>query len=224
MENATKEPISKKTLALLHFVIAIVLIAVDQYTKYLALVHLKPIHTTGFIPHLVRLTFVENRGVAFGMLSGKLGFILCLTILISLAMLIYYVKLPDGSEYRLVKHCMAFIFAGAIGNIIDRIFRGYVVDFFEFEFFTFPVFNFADIFVVCGVTVLSFLILFVIKEPEEVETEAKEVKAEEVETGEAEAEEVEAEELATEEVKAEEAEAEEVEAEEVEAEEVEVKK
>ncbi len=169
MENTTKKQVSKKGLALIHFIIVLILIAVDQYTKHLALVHLKPIHTTDFIPHFVRLTFVENRGVAFGMLSGKIGFILCLTVVISVAMVIYYMKLPDEREYRWVKHCMAFVFAGAVGNIIDRIFRGYVVDFFEFDFFTFPVFNFADIFVVCGVIVLSYFILFVIKEPEELE-------------------------------------------------------
>lgn len=171
METTTKMPMSKNKLAVLHLLLALTLIVLDQYTKHLALVHLKPIHTTEFIPHLLRLTFVENRGVAFGMLSGKMGFILCLTILISIAMVIYYIKLPDDREYRWVKHCMAFIFAGAIGNIIDRIYRGYVVDFLEFDFFEFPVFNCADIFVVCGVTVLSYFIIFVIKDPEGIETE-----------------------------------------------------
>lgn len=64
---------------------------------------------------------------------------------------------------------MVLIFAGAIGNMIDRVFRGYVVDFFQFAFIDFPVFNVADIYVVIGVFVLAFLILFVIKDPEEEE-------------------------------------------------------
>lgn len=62
---------------------------------------------------------------------------------------------------------MVLVFAGAIGNMIDRCFRGYVVDFFEFTFFKWPVFNMADIYVVIGVLVLAYLIMFVIKEPEE---------------------------------------------------------
>jgi len=113
------------------------------------------------------LTFVENPGVAFGMFSGQRWFILLLTGAITAALVYFYLKLPKTKEYKYVRMAMVLIFAGAIGNMIDRIFRGYVVDFFEFTFFNWPVFNVADIYVVIGVLVLSFLILFVIKDPEE---------------------------------------------------------
>lgn len=146
---------------------AVVLIGLDQATKYVALANLKPIGSTVFIKGFLDFTFVENRGVAFGMFSGQRWFILLLTAVITVALLYYYNKLPKTKEYQLVRMVMLLIFSGAIGNMIDRIFRGYVVDFFEFSFFRFPVFNVADIYVVVGVCILAFLILFVIKEPEE---------------------------------------------------------
>lgn len=146
---------------------AVVLIGLDQATKYVALTNLKPIGSMVFIKGFLDFTFVENRGVAFGMFSGQRWFILLLTAVITVALLYYYNKLPRTKEYQLVRMVMLLIFSGAIGNMIDRIFRGYVVDFFEFSFFRFPVFNVADIYVVVGVCILAFLILFVIKEPEE---------------------------------------------------------
>ncbi|KAF5077281.1 Lipoprotein signal peptidase [anaerobic digester metagenome] len=146
---------------------AVILIGLDQATKYLALTNLKPIGSMVFIKGFLDFTFVENRGVAFGMFSGQRWFILLLTVVITVALLYYYNKLPKTKEYQMVRMVMILIFSGAIGNMIDRVYHGYVVDFFEFSFFRFPVFNVADIYVVVGVCILAFLILFVIKEPEE---------------------------------------------------------
>ena len=72
-------------------------------------------------------------------------------------------------EYQWVRCAMVLVLAGAVGNMLDRVFRGYVVDFFEFTFFSWPVFNVADIYVVVGVIVLAALILFVIKEEPKLE-------------------------------------------------------
>ncbi|WP_352399232.1 signal peptidase II [Anaerotignum sp.] len=146
---------------------AAILIGLDQATKLLALANLKPIGSMALIDGFMDLTFVENRGVAFGMFSGQRWFILLLTGLITAALVYFYLNLPKTKEYKYVRMAMVLIFAGAIGNMIDRIFRGYVVDFFEFTFFNWPVFNVADIYVVIGVAVLAFLIMFVIKDPEE---------------------------------------------------------
>lgn len=152
---------------LIPVIAAAILIGLDQATKYLALVNLKPIGSMVLIDGFMDLTFVKNPGVAFGMFSGQRWFILLLTGLITAALVYFYMKLPKTKEYQYVRMTMVLIFAGAIGNMIDRIFRGYVVDFFEFTFFSWPVFNVADIYVVIGVIVLAFLILFVIKEPDE---------------------------------------------------------
>ncbi len=143
---------------------AVVLFGIDQLTKYIALMQLKPVGSVTVVDGLLQLTFVENRGVAFGMLSGKKWFILLLTTAIVAVMVYYFVKLPKTKEYQYVRMAMVPILAGALGNMADRLFRGYVVDFFEFGFMEFPVFNVADIYVVCGVIVLAMLVLFVIKE------------------------------------------------------------
>ncbi|MDD4844522.1 MAG: signal peptidase II [Anaerotignum sp.] len=152
---------------LLPTIAAAILIGLDQVAKYFALLNLKPIGSMVLAEGLLNLTFVENRGVAFGMFSGQRWFILLLTGVITVVLIYYYAKLPKTKEYKFVRMAMVLILAGAMGNMIDRVFRGYVVDFFEFGFIQFPVFNVADIFVVVGVFVLAFLILFVIKEPEE---------------------------------------------------------
>lgn len=143
---------------------AVVLFGIDQLTKYIALIQLKPVGSVTVVDGLLQLTFVENRGVAFGMFSGKKWFILLLTAAIVAVMVYYFVKLPKTKEYQYVRMTMVPILAGALGNMADRLFRGYVVDFFEFGFMDFPVFNVADIYVVCGVIVLAILVLFVIKE------------------------------------------------------------
>ena len=142
----------------------IVLILLDQGTKLWALSSLKPIHNTTVVEGFLDLTFVENRGVAFGMFSGQRWFILVLTGLIAGALVYFYRTLPKKVEYTPVRVSLLLVLSGAIGNIIDRVFRGYVVDFFEFTFFDWPVFNVADIYVVVGVILLTFLILFVVKD------------------------------------------------------------
>lgn len=140
------------------------LVLLDQGTKLWALAKLKPIHNMTLFAGFMDLTFVENRGVAFGMFAGKRWMILLLTLLIAAGLAYFYRTLPAEKKYRQTKGALLLIFAGAIGNIIDRIYRGYVVDFFEFTFFQWPVFNVADIYVVVGVILLSIQILFVLKD------------------------------------------------------------
>ena len=145
---------------------AVILVILDQGTKLLALSSLKPIGSCTVIDGILDFTFVENRGVAFGMLSGKRWIILLITVVIAAGVIWYYKSLPRTREYRPVRWSLVLILAGAVGNIIDRLFRGYVVDFFEFTFFNWPVFNVADIYVVVGVIILMIMVLFVIKDDE----------------------------------------------------------
>lgn len=143
---------------------AVILILLDQGTKLLALEGLKPMGSMTFLPGVLDFTFVENRGVAFGMFSGQRWMILVLTGAIVGVLIYYYKKLPAGKEYRWVRCALVMVLSGAVGNLIDRVFRGYVVDFFEFTFVKWYVFNVADIYVVLGVLWLLFLMLFVIKD------------------------------------------------------------
>lgn len=149
---------------LLPVIAVIVLILLDQGTKFWALASLKPIHNITLVEGFMDLTFVENRGVAFGMFSGQRWVILLLTCIIAVGLIWFYVTLPKKQEYRPVRVSLILILSGAMGNIIDRMFRGYVVDFFEFTFFEWPVFNVADIYVVVGVILLALMILFVVKD------------------------------------------------------------
>ncbi len=141
-----------------------VLILLDQGTKFWALASLKPIHNVTLMEGFMDLTFVENRGVAFGMFSGQRWFILLLTGIIAVGLIWFYKAMPKKKEYFPLRVSLVMVLSGAIGNIIDRLFRGYVVDFFEFTFFEWPVFNVADIYVVVGVTLLALMILFVVKD------------------------------------------------------------
>lgn len=140
------------------------LIGLDQAAKFLAVTKLKPIGTHTLISGVLDLTFVENRGAAFGMLSGKRWFFVILTIIVAVIIVIAFFKMPKNKEYSLVRICLVLVLSGAIGNLIDRLFNGYVVDFLEVTFISWPVFNLADIYVVTGALLLAFLMLFVIKE------------------------------------------------------------
>ena len=151
-------------MSILPILITAVLVLIDQGTKQWALQSLKPIHNMTLVEGFMDLTFVENRGVAFGMFAGQRWLILLLTGAIVGVLVYYYRNMPRTKEYSWVRGALILVLGGALGNIIDRIFRGYVVDFFEFTFFEWPVFNVADIYVVAGVILLMFLILFVIKD------------------------------------------------------------
>ncbi len=145
-------------------ILAVVLIAVDQITKYIALTRLKPVGNVTFIKGFMDFTFVENRGAAFGILNGKTWLLLIIAVVICVVLIAAMKKMPDTKEYKWLKWTLMLIVAGAVGNIIDRLVRGYVVDFFEFTFITWPVFNMADIYVVVGTILMAILVLFVIKD------------------------------------------------------------
>ena len=149
---------------ILPIIAVVILILLDQGTKFWALASLKPIHNMTLVEGFMDLTFVENRGVAFGMFSGQRWFILLLTGIIAAGLIWFYKAMPKKKEYFPLRVSLVMVLSGAIGNIIDRLFRGYVVDFFEFTLFEWPVFNVADIYVVVGVTLLALMILFVVKD------------------------------------------------------------
>lgn len=151
---------------LIPMIVAAVLILLDQGTKLWALHSLKPIHNVTVAEGFLDLTFVENRGVAFGMFAGQRWFILVLTGVIIGALVYFYRTLPKKKAYLPLRAALLLVLSGAVGNIIDRLFRGYVVDFFEFTFFDWPVFNVADIYVVAGVILMVLMLVFVVKDEE----------------------------------------------------------
>lgn len=141
-------------------------VALDQYTKYLAVVHLKGRPSIPLIKGVFELEYLENRGAAFGMFQNQQWFFLLFGLILSVVVLYFYGKLPAGRRYFPLKICAIFIVSGALGNMIDRFHLSYVVDFFYFSLIDFPIFNVADIYVTVSVFVLIVLVLFYYKEDE----------------------------------------------------------
>ena len=144
----------------------ILLILLDQWTKALAVAHLMNQEPFIIIPKVFQLRYLENRGAAFGMLQGQQTFFV-VTASIALLFICYaYFKLPWNRRFHFLRVIGLMIGAGAVGNLIDRITLGYVVDFFYFELIDFPIFNVADIYITVATFVLAALILFYYKEEE----------------------------------------------------------
>ena len=111
-----------------------------------------------FIPGLLQLHYLENSGAAFGSMSGKTVFLSALTAVIFIAGL--YMMLAGKIKDNVIYWSAACIIAGGAGNFIGRVSDGYVVDYFEFTFVNFAVFNFADILITVGAAVLVLRTLF----------------------------------------------------------------
>lgn len=138
-------------------VCSFLIVFADQITKYLAMTKLEGIEVT-FIPKVIDFVYVKNNGAAFNMLSGKVLLLSLISLAFVIGVIFYmFYKKPQNKVYRL---SVMLLFAGAIGNMIDRIFRGFVVDFIKTTFIEFPVFNIADISIVCGAILLMVYVLF----------------------------------------------------------------
>lgn len=156
--------LKKKLLLLLDLLGICALIALDQYTKYLAVIHLKDKPAYNIINGVLELNYLENKGAAFGMLQNQKAFFIFVAV-VTLSVIGYVLfKVPDRKKYGILHLLLSLIAAGAIGNMIDRIRFDYVVDFIYFVLINFPIFNVADIYVTVSTVVLVFLLLFVYKE------------------------------------------------------------
>ena len=144
----------------------IVLIALDQWTKHLAVLRLKGQSPIVLWDGVFELHYLENRGAAFGILQGQKAVFLVCTLLILILIVFFYNRLPAGKRFFMMRLVAVFLAAGAVGNLIDRMRYSYVVDFLYFKLIDFPVFNVADCYVTVGAVLLAVLILFVYKEEE----------------------------------------------------------
>lgn len=139
-------------------------VAVDQFTKYLAVTHLKDHDSIVLIPGVFELHYLENRGAAFGMFQNMQFFFMIGAIVIVLVVWYLYVKMPHTPRYYPLRICAVLLCAGAIGNMIDRARLNYVVDFFYFSLIDFPIFNVADCYVVGSCILFACVILFYYKD------------------------------------------------------------
>lgn len=139
----------------------ILLTVADQLSKLAVVQYLKPMGRVEIIKGFFSLTYVENRGAAFGALQGAKWFFVLLTLAVLVFETIYYIKIRKQKNSFLTKCALVLVAAGALGNCIDRLLRGFVVDMLDFRIFTYdwPVFNVADICVVVGVFLAAFCVL-----------------------------------------------------------------
>ena len=157
----------KKPLRLtIYFLICALMVALDQFTKYLAVIHLKGQENAVWIKNVFELEYCENDGAAFSSFSGKQGFLLAVTIIVLLLVIVEFLRIPEGKRYTGLRINFLMILAGALGNMIDRVRQGYVVDFFYFVPINFPRFNVADIYVTLAMPLLVILLFFVYKDHE----------------------------------------------------------
>ena len=138
---------------LVFFIITVLLTAADVLSKLAAVRYLSNTDTLPVIKNVFHLTFCRNTGAAFSLLSGSTALLAVISVLM-VAVIVIYVLLKKPAS-RLLLSALSLIVAGGTGNIIDRIIRGYVVDFFDFRLINFAIFNVADIFVCTGVVLLA---------------------------------------------------------------------
>lgn len=148
----------------LGFLSSIILIILDQITKYFAVLKLKDAPAIPIITDVFELEYLENRGAAFGILQGQKTFFVILTIIMLIIMIYLYIHLPLEKHFGYMRIILILLISGAIGNFIDRCMNNYVVDFFYFKLINFPIFNVADIYVSVATVALVLLFLFYYKE------------------------------------------------------------
>ncbi len=142
------------------YLISIIGLLIDLFSKIYIINNLLVNDSKTVIKDFFYITYVQNQGAAWGILSNKISLLLFITI-IFIILFIYYIEKSELKRYEEIAY--GLILSGVLGNMLDRIFRGYVVDFLNFYIFgyDYPVFNLADSFIVIGIIII---IVFYIKE------------------------------------------------------------
>lgn len=145
-------------LLVVYFLISALLVGLDQWSKYLTVQNISLGETKEFIPGFLSLTHLRNTGAAWSLLEGKMIFFYVITVIVSIVIIYLLIKNYKKSVWYSVG--LSFVLAGAIGNFIDRVRLGYVVDMLQTDFMNFPIFNVADSTLVVGVIcIFIYLIL-----------------------------------------------------------------
>lgn len=139
---------------LLSFAAVILLLVTDQYIKYIVDLKLKGSPAVVVIKNVLQFNYLENDGAMLGMMGGKTTLMTVLAVVCVIVMIavVFTGIIRDRVDYW----CVLLMISGGLGNIVDRIFRGYVIDYIEVLFIDFYIFNFAD----CLITVAAFVLVF----------------------------------------------------------------
>lgn len=135
------------------------MLALDQFTKYLIVVKMEYGESIEIIKNVLYITSHRNRGAAFGILQGQMWFFYVITIVVLIGIIYYFHK--EGYQRFSIGFPLALILGGALGNFIDRVFRGEVVDFVDTILILNYIFNVADSALVIGVILIAIYFLFI---------------------------------------------------------------
>jgi signal peptidase II len=152
-----------------YYIIAVVIILFDQITKWLVVKNMELGQSITVLENIFYITSHRNRGAAFGILQGQMWLFFIITAIVIVGVIYYMEK--DAKGKSLLQTALAFILGGAIGNFIDRLFRGQVVDFIDVKVinYDYPIFNIADSALVVGVILISIQFLLESKSSKEKE-------------------------------------------------------
>ena len=148
---------------LLFGIFAASIAVLDQVTKFLTVSNISLYEKVDFIPGFLGFTYYQNTGAAFSSLEGMQWLFALIFLLFTVGIFYEYYKKPMGFT-TFERWCIAAIYGGGLGNMIDRVRMGYVVDMIETRFMDFPIFNVADCFITCGVILLIVHLAFFNKE------------------------------------------------------------
>ncbi len=158
MQGSRREPLGLRRPALAFWATALTVLALDQTTKAVVRSSLPLGEVRRLLPGLLDLTHVRNIGAAFGLLPGRQPVFIAVSVVVLVVLAGYWRRARPASAIIVLP--LSLIAAGAVGNLIDRIALGRVTDFLSFAFVDFPVFNVADVSIVCGTAVLIVWLLF----------------------------------------------------------------
>lgn len=142
----------------------VLLIVFDQLTKIAVIKNFVLGEEKEIIKNVFSLEYIRNTGAAWGMFPNGTVFFAVFSTIVCILLFILYMKIPKEKKYNILSVVVLTLIAGAVGNLIDRVFRHFVVDFFYFKLIDFPVFNVADIYVTVSAIVLIVIIMFFYKE------------------------------------------------------------
>ena len=143
-------------------IFAALIVIADQITKYLTVALIPLYGRVDFIPGLLSFTYVQNTGAAWSMFEGMQWMFALIFLVLTVAVLYEYFKSPlPFSTFE--RWCIVALYGGGLGNMIDRVRVGYVIDMIKTDFMVFPVFNGADCFITCGCFAMIFSLLFINK-------------------------------------------------------------
>ena len=148
---------------ILFSIFAILIVVADQITKFITVANIPLFGHVDFLPGILGFTYVQNTGAAFSALEGMQWLFVVIFLVLTAAILYEYFKKPmPFSTFE--RWCIAAIYGGGLGNMIDRVRVGYVIDMLKTEFIRFPVFNVADCFITCGCIAMMVSLIFFNKE------------------------------------------------------------